>query len=63
MSNCGTAVIYNIWDSGEGKESQSYTSGMMIDTSVAGVRRYSCNDIGSEPDFSNLIFELTILST
>ncbi len=59
----GRLVVYNVWDSGRGcgrHESQSATSGMVVEELAAGSYRYSCTDIGSEPDFTRLVFRLTI---
>lgn len=41
----GILSVYNLWDSGSGRQSQSYTSGMLIEQLPKG-RRYRCNDIG-----------------
>ncbi|GGB44445.1 hypothetical protein GCM10007199_07330 [Fictibacillus barbaricus] len=49
--------IYNIWDEGDGKESQAYSSGMLI-SEKNGVLVYKCNDYGFETDFSSLVFSL-----
>jgi len=59
----GRLVLYNVWDSGRGRgqfESQSATSGMLVEALADGSRRYSCTDIGVEPDFSRLIFTVSI---
>lgn len=59
----GRLVLYNIWDSGRGHrrfESQSHTSGMLVENLPDGSRRYSCTDIGVEPDFSRLVFKVSI---
>lgn len=59
----GQLVLYNVWDSGRGRgpfESQSATSGMLVEALADGSRRYSCTDIGVEPDFSRLIFKVSI---
>jgi hypothetical protein len=58
----GLIRIYNIWQSGRrpGVESQSHTSGMLIDLLPDGSRRYRCNDIGFDPDFSKLVFRISI---
>jgi hypothetical protein len=53
----GTLSFYNIWDKGEGKNSQSYSSGMVIDQKDKEVI-YGCNDIGFETDFDKLVFSL-----
>ncbi|GJI98215.1 hypothetical protein RugamoR57_49330 [Duganella caerulea] len=53
----GIIHLYNIWDSGKGKQSQSYTSGMLIEEIVNG-RRYRCNDIGFEEKFDHLTFQI-----
>ena len=44
--------VYNIWDCGEGSDSQSYSSGMVVEELTDG-RRYSCNDFGFETNFDN----------
>ncbi|HEX2893753.1 MAG TPA: hypothetical protein VHO29_07095 [Marmoricola sp.] len=59
----GRLVLYNIWDSGRGRgpfESQSATSGMHVEALPDGSRRYSCTDIGVEPDFSRIVFRVSI---
>lgn len=53
----GRLHIYNIWDRGRGRESQSWSSGMLIEELPNG-RRYRCNDIGFATDFSKLIFRI-----
>jgi len=59
----GLLRIYNVWDSGRHLgpfESQSATSGMVLEAMPDGSRRYSCNDIGTDPDFQKLVFRLSI---
>jgi len=58
----GKLVFYNIWDSGrsKGRESQSHTSGMYLEVHDDGVRRYACNDIGFDPDFTSLVFDVEL---
>lgn len=59
----GRLVLYNIWDSGRDRgrfESQSATSGMLVDSLADGSLRYSCTDIGVEPDFSRVVFRVSI---
>lgn len=53
----GSLHLYNIWDEGSCRESQSWTSGMLIEDLPHG-RRYRCNDFGFETDFDKLIFRL-----
>ncbi len=53
----GRLHLYNIWDRGKGSESQSWTSGMLVEELPNG-RRYRCNDIGVDPDFSKLVFRI-----
>jgi hypothetical protein len=53
----GRLHIYNIWDSGTGRNSQAWTSGMLIEELPDG-RRYRCNDIGLQSKFDNLIFRI-----
>ena len=57
----GRLHVYNIWDShrGYGRESQSHTSGMLIEQ-TGNVRTYQCHDIGTTPDFSKLVFSLEL---
>jgi hypothetical protein len=49
--------VYNVWDCGRGQDSQAWTSGMRVEELTNG-RRYRCNDIGSDPDFSAIVFRL-----
>jgi hypothetical protein len=53
----GRLHLYNIWDSGSGRNSQSWTSGMLVEEMTAG-RRYRCNDIGLHGKFDDLIFSI-----
>lgn len=53
----GLLHLYNIWDKGNGRESQSWTSGMLVEELPTG-RRYFCNDIGIETSFTKLIFRV-----
>lgn len=53
----GKLSIYNIWDEGDGKESQAYCSGMLINEKN-GVLVYKCNDYGFDTDFNSLVFSL-----
>lgn len=59
----GLLRVYNVWQSGRrpGVESQSATSGMLVERLGEGSFRYSCNDIGTEPDFRKLIFRLALV--
>lgn len=56
----GLLRLYNVWHSGRrpGHESQSHTSGMLVEALQSGGNRYRCNDIGLEPNFSKLVFTL-----
>ena len=53
----GFVNIYNIWDRGHGPNSQSHTSGMIVEETPTG-RRYRCNDIGFATNFDKLVFTL-----
>ena len=53
----GRLHIYNVWDRGLGKNSQSLTSGMRVEEFFGG-RRYRCNDIGFDSTFDKLVFSL-----
>lgn len=59
----GWVRLHNVWDSGRGisdHESQSATSGMLIEERSARVWRYRCNDIGWESNFDKLVFSVAI---
>ncbi len=53
----GCLHLYNIWDKGNGRESQSWTSGMLVEELPNG-RRYRCNDIGFDTNFEKLVFRV-----
>jgi hypothetical protein len=55
----GLLRLYNIWDSRRGRrrESQSATSGMLKEVGN-GTTIYRANDIGHQPNFDKLVFEL-----
>ena len=53
----GLLSIYNIWDRGLGSNSQSHSSGMLVENVLNG-RRYFCNDIGFETEFDKLVFRI-----
>jgi hypothetical protein len=59
-STDGLLRLYNVWESGRGRgrEGQSHTSGMVRED-VPGGWRYRCNDIGTDPDFTALVFTVT----
>lgn len=53
----GRLHLYNIWDRGQGRNSQALTSGMRVE--VAGShRRYFCNDVGFDTMFNKLVFSV-----
>ncbi len=63
LATDGLLRLYNVWDSGRGirdHESQSATSGMVIEDLPDGGRRYRCNDIGWEPKFDKLVFTVSM---
>lgn len=49
--------LYNVWDRGEGSDSQAWSSGMLVEELPHG-RRYRCNDIGFDTKFDKLIFRI-----
>ena len=59
-SDNGLLHVYNIWNRGKRRESQSWTSGMRI-SQRGNIRLYRCNDIGYSEKFDNIIFSVTIL--
>ena len=63
-STDGLLRFYNVWDSHRGYqpyESQSATSGMLVEELDDGWIRYSCNDIGANPDFQKLVFRIAVI--
>ncbi|WP_129691582.1 hypothetical protein [Gottfriedia acidiceleris] len=56
-TNDGNLSIYNIWDDGNGRESQSYSSGMIVEEQD-GKFIYKCNDYGFETNFDDLVFSI-----
>lgn len=57
ISNKGLVSIYNIWDEGRGRQSLSYTSGMLLEEKQ-DKRIYYCNDFGYETNFDKLVFSI-----
>jgi len=53
----GLLSFYNIWDDGDGRESQAHTSGMIVEQKNK-VLIYHCNDYGFETDFNKLVFSI-----
>ena len=60
-TRCGLLHLYNMWDKGTGRESLSWTSGMLVEELPNG-RRYRCSDIGIETEFDRLVFRLERVS-
>lgn len=46
-----------MWDKGKGPDSQSHTSGMLLEEQ-GKLLTYYCNDIGFETNFDKLIFSI-----
>jgi len=53
----GKLHLYNTWDDGNGRRSQSHTSGMRVEELADGWR-YRCNDIGFDAAFDKLVFRI-----
>ncbi|TVQ61906.1 MAG: hypothetical protein EA379_05695 [Phycisphaerales bacterium] len=53
----GCMHVYNMWDRGLGPSSLAWSSGMLVEDLPNG-RRYRCNDIGFETNFSKLVFRI-----
>lgn len=58
FSKDGNLSVYNIWDEGDGRRSQGYSSGMLIDEQEDGTLIYKCNDYGFKTDFTDLVFSI-----
>ena len=63
LESDGLLRLYNVWNRGVigGHDSLGYTSGMVVDELADGWRRYSCTDMGKEPDFGKLVFRVCIV--
>jgi hypothetical protein len=64
-SETGLLTLYNIWNSGRkigSHESQSDSSGMLVEELAGGGYRYRCQDIAVEPMFDRLVFSIRIAS-
>ena len=57
LSGDGKLNVYNIWDAGEGRQSQAFSSGMRVEE-LERARRYRCNDIGFDTGFDKLVFRI-----
>jgi hypothetical protein len=57
LTSNGLLAAYNVWDRGDGRDSLSHSSGMLVEELPAG-RRYKCNDIGFRTDFDKIIFRI-----
>lgn len=53
----GALTVFNVWDRHGHMESQRWSSGMLVEELDNG-RRYRCNDLGFETDFSKLVFRI-----
>ncbi|KSU60344.1 hypothetical protein AS034_15995 [[Bacillus] enclensis] len=53
----GILSFYNIWDRGAGRQSQSYSSGIVIDQKDNAII-YCCNDTGFETNFDKLVISV-----
>ncbi len=56
----GLLSIYNIWDEGDGRESQAHSSGMLIEENGKTLT-YRCNDYGFETNFDELVFSIEMM--
>ncbi len=53
----GFLHLYNIWEDSGRRESQMWTTGMLVEELPTG-RRYRCNDFGFDTEFDKLVFRL-----
>lgn len=56
-TDVGLLSFYNIWDDGNGRESQAYTSGMKVEQKK-NILVYHCNNYGFETYFDDLVFSI-----
>jgi hypothetical protein len=57
FTDVGLLSLYNIWDDGNGVESQVYSSGMIVEEKENKLI-YRCNDYGFDTNFEKLIFSI-----
>jgi hypothetical protein len=57
LTSDGCLSVYNIWDHGDGRRSQAWSSGMLIEELPNG-RRYRCNDVGFDTRFDKLVIRI-----
>jgi hypothetical protein len=57
LTSDGCLSVYNIWDKGDGRNSQALSSGMLTEELPNG-RRYRCNDIGFDTRFDKLVVRI-----
>ncbi len=57
LTNDGLLSIYNIWDEGDGRESQAHSSGMLLEEKD-NILIYHANDYGFETNFDKLVFSI-----
>ena len=59
----GSLLVYNVWDTGDGRtQSQLQGAGMLVEESEEGrFRRYRCNDGHLESTFTHLTFSLRVV--
>jgi hypothetical protein len=53
----GLLSVYNLYDSGRGRRSQAFSSGMVIEEQGNKITYY-CNDFGLETNFDKLVFSI-----
>jgi hypothetical protein len=54
-------IVTNIWDFGDGVTQKWHNGGAMYFEKIENGKRYYCNDGHPNDDFSDLIFELTVV--
>lgn len=54
-------MVTNIWDHGNGATQKWYNGGALYFEEIDGGKRYYCNDGHPNDDFSDLVFELTVV--
>jgi hypothetical protein len=55
-------IVMNIWDTGNGVKEKWYHGAALYFEEIPGGKRYYCNDGHPNDDFTDLIFELTVVS-
>ena len=55
-------IVMNIWDTGNGVKEKWHNGGALYFEEIPGGKRYHCNDGHPNDDFTDLVFEITVVA-